>query len=172
MKIKFIPTFLIIIFILIFIFFYKGLNNSSIYTPKSNLKKEIPNFFAKEFKTNKKINSLDIFVDDQYYIFNIWASWCVPCRTEHPLLMNLSKQENLKIIGLNYKDNYDNAKKFLNELQNPFDIILLDNDGPIAIEWGAYGVPETFLIKKSKVVKKIIGPLTNKTINEIKELIE
>ena len=112
MKIKFIPTILIIIFILIFIFFYKGLNNSSIYTPKSNLKKEIPNFFAKEFKTNKKINSLDIFVDDQYYIFNIWASWCVPCRTEHPLLMNLSKQENLKIIGLNYKDNYDNAKKF------------------------------------------------------------
>ena len=172
MRIKFFPIILIIIFIFIFIFFYKGLNNSSIYTPKSNLEKEIPNFSAKEFKTNKETNSSDIFVDDEYYIFNIWASWCIPCRAEHSFLMNLSKQENLKIIGLNYKDNHDNAKNFLNELENPFEVILLDNDGTVAIEWGAYGVPETFLINKSKIIKKIIGPITSKTATEIKELIE
>ncbi len=172
MKIKFIPSVLIVTFIFIFIFLYKGLNNSSIYTPKSNLNKEIPNFFAKEFETNIEINSLDIFVGDEFYILNIWASWCIPCRTEHPFLVNLSKQENLKIIGLNYKDKIDNAKSFLSELQNPFDTIFLDNDGTIAIEWGAYGVPETFLINKKRIIKKIIGPITNDTIIEIKALIE
>ncbi len=172
MKINFFPTILIIIFIFIFIFFYKGLNNSSIYTPKLNLKKEIPNFSAKEFKTNKQIDSLDIFVGDKFYILNIWASWCIPCRAEHPFLINLSKETNLKMIGLNYKDNYDNAKNFLSELQNPFDIIFLDNDGTVAIEWGAYGVPETFLINKQKIIKKIVGPITNDTFYEIKELIK
>tara|TARA_B100000963_G_scaffold353044_1_gene367150 strand:+ start:1005 stop:1523 length:519 start_codon:yes stop_codon:yes gene_type:complete len=172
MKIKFIPSFLIVIFIFIFIFLYKGLNNSSIYVPNSNLNKKIPNFSAKEFKTNMEINSLDIFVGDEFYILNIWASWCIPCKTEHPFLVNLSKQENLKIIGLNYKDKIDNAKSFLSELQNPYDIIFLDNDGTIAIEWGAYGVPETFLINKKSIIKKIIGPITNDTMTEIKELIK
>ncbi len=172
MKIKFIPSFLIVIFIFIFIFLYKGLNNSSIYVPNSNLSKKIPNFSAKEFKTNMEINSLDIFVGDEFYILNIWASWCIPCKTEHPFLVNLSKQENLKIIGLNYKDKIDNAKSFLSELQNPYDIIFLDNDGTIAIEWGAYGVPETFLINKKSIIKKIIGPITNDTMAEIKELIK
>ena len=75
---------------------------------------------------------------------NIWASWCVPCRDEHPFLMNLSDEKNIKIIGLNYKDNNENAKNFLSILNNPYDTILLDLDGTIAIEWGAYGVPESF----------------------------
>ncbi len=172
MKIKFFPLTLIIIFIFIFFFFYKGLNNSSIYSPKLNFEKEIPNFSTKEFVSNKEINSFDVFKDDNFYIFNIWASWCIPCKTEHAFLVNLSKQDNINIIGLNYKDNYDNAKSFLDELQNPFDIVLLDNDGTIAIEWGAYGVPETFLIKEKKIIKKIIGPITKDTLIEIKELIK
>ncbi len=172
MKIKFFPLTLIVIFIFIFFFFYKGLNNSSIYSPKSNFEKEIPNFVAKEFVSNKEINSFDIFTDDNFYILNIWASWCIPCKVEHSFLVNLSKQDNINIIGLNYKDNYDNAKSFLDELQNPFDIVLLDNDGTIAIEWGAYGVPETFLIKEKKIIKKIIGPITKDTLIEIKELIK
>ena len=86
--------------------------------------------------------------------------------------MSLSKEENLKIIGLNYKDKKDNAKNFLNELNNPYDLILIDEDGTIAIEWGAFGVPETFLIYKNRIVKKIIGPLNNKSLLEIKKLIK
>ena len=137
-----------------------------------NLEKEIPNFSTKVFETNKVINSLDIFVDNEFYILNIWASWCIPCRAEHPFLVDLSKHKNLKMIGLNYKDNFGNAKNFLDELQNPFDIILLDDDGTIAIELGDYGVPESFLIYKKKIIKKIIGPITNEILIEIKGLIK
>ena len=103
---------------------------------------------------------------------NIWASWCAPCRDEHPFLLNLGKQDNLEIIGLNYKDNTENAKKFLKELNNPYKVILTDKDGIIAIEWGAYGVPETFLIYDKKIIKKYIGPLNLNSLLEIKELIK
>ena len=103
---------------------------------------------------------------------NIWASWCVPCRDEHPFLMNLSNQKNLEIIGLNYKDDNKKAKIFLKELDNPYKIIFSDISGTIAIEWGAYGVPETFLISDKKIIKKFIGPLDNSSLIEIKKLIK
>ena len=103
-------------------------------------------------------------------MLNIWASWCVPCKEEHKYLMDLSKKENIKIIGQNYKDKFVNAKNFLIKLDNPYDLIFSDNDGTIAIEWGAYGVPESFLIKNNQIIKKIIGPLNEKLFSEIKEL--
>ena len=103
---------------------------------------------------------------------NIWSSWCAPCRDEHQYLMELSKEKNLEIIGLNYKDNTLNAKKFLNELKNPYSNIILDSDGLIAIEWGAYGVPESFLIYDKSIIKKIIGPLNENLVFEINELIK
>ena len=103
---------------------------------------------------------------------NIWASWCVPCREEHSFLMDLSEKTNIKIIGLNYKDNFKNAKKFLNEMNSPYQIILEDADGTISIEWGAYGVPETFLIHEKNIIKKIIGPITEDSFQEIKKLIK
>mgnify|MGYP001183069113 FL=1 len=88
-------------------------------------------------------------------MLNVWSSWCAPCRYEHEFLINLNKEKNLKIIGLNYKDNIENAKNYLKELSNPYDILILDKNGLIAIEWGAYGVPETFLIYEKKNFKKI-----------------
>jgi len=103
---------------------------------------------------------------------NIWSSWCMPCRDEHPFLMSLSEQKNLEIIGLNYKDTNDKAQGFLTELDNPYDTVILDNDGIIAIEWGAYGVPESFLIYDKKIIKKIIGPLNSNLLKEINEIIE
>ena len=172
MKIKFFPTFLIIFFIVIFITFYKGLQNSNIYTPKVDITKNIPSFKAKIFGSDNKINSEEIFKKDKFYLMNIWASWCVPCRDEHAFLINLSKQKNIEIIGLNYKDNYQNAKFFLDDLNNPYKIIILDTDGTIAIEWGAYGVPETFLINNKKIIKKIIGPINEDSLVEIKKLIK
>ena len=74
---------------------------------------------------------------------NIWASWCVPCRDEHPFLINLSNQRNIEIIGLNYKDDVEKAKLF-KKFDSPYKFIFSDIDGTIAINWGAYGVPETF----------------------------
>ena len=86
--------------------------------------------------------------------------------------MSLSSQKNLEIIGLNYKDNIENAKNFLKELDNPYTIILSDMDGTKAIEWGAYGVPETFLIYNKKIIKKIIGPINKTLFLEIKKIIK
>ena len=172
MKIKIFPLFLVIIFFIIFIIFYKGLQNSNIYTPNITIKKDIPNFEAQIFETNNKINSKDIFIGEKYYLMNIWSSWCIPCRDEHNFLISLSNQKNIEIIGLNYKDNYKSAKDFLNELGNPYNLIFFDKDGIIAIEWGAYGVPESFLIYKNKVIKKIIGPINKDSLLEINKLIK
>ena len=170
MKTKIFPIFLIVSFSIIFFVFYKSLQNTNVYTPEIKSEIKIPNFDAKEFFSKDKINSDQIFIGSDYYLLNIWASWCVPCKEEHKYLMDLSKKENIKIIGQNYKDNFDNAKNFLINLDNPYDLIFLDNDGTIAIEWGAYGVPETFLIKNNLIIKKIIGPLNEKLLFEIKEL--
>ena len=172
MKIKIFPTLLAAFFIIIFFVFYKGLQNSNIYTPNVNIEKSIPSFKAKMFLTNKKIRSEDIFNSNQFYLLNIWSSWCIPCRDEHPFLMNLSAQKNIKIIGLNYKDNNEKAKIFLNEFSNPYDKILLDENGTLAIEWGAYGVPESFLIYNKKIIKKIIGPLDENLLYEIEKMIK
>jgi len=172
MKIKILPLVLVISFLIIFLIFYKGLNNSNIYTPETNLKKDVPNFETKIFNSEKLIRSDEIFENDKFYLVNIWASWCVPCRKEHPFLVDLNKKKNLEIVGLNYKDNKKNAKIFLDDLGNPYDIILMDQDGTISIEWGAYGVPETFLIYNKKIIKKIIGPLDLKKVFEINELIK
>ena len=103
---------------------------------------------------------------------NIWASWCIPCKEEHSFLLNLSDQNNIEIVGLNYKDDKKNANKFLKELNSPYDVILSDKDGLIAIEWGAYGVPETFLIFNKQIIKKYIGPLNINSLLEIKKLIQ
>tara|TARA_B100000902_G_scaffold396964_1_gene459332 strand:- start:979 stop:1494 length:516 start_codon:yes stop_codon:yes gene_type:complete len=159
------------IFLIIFLFFFKGLQNTNVYTPEVN-KFFFPSFEAKIFESKNKINSNEIFDKKKFYLFNIWASWCGPCRTEHSLLMNLKNQKNIEVIGLNYKDDNKKAKNFLEELGNPYETILSDEDGTIAIEWGAYGVPESFLIYENKIIKKIKGPINNNSLLEIKELIK
>ena len=156
-----------------FVVFYKGLNHSNTYTPKSNDKKNIPIFKAKDFNSNTFIRSEKIFEEDIFYIVNIWASWCIPCRTEHPLLMGLSKNQTVKLIGLNYRDNLNNAKNFINEFGNPYSQIIIDYDGTLSVEFGAYGVPETFIIDKNKIIiKKFIGPINKKIVEEIKLIIK
>ena len=172
MKKKILPFFITLAFTMIFIIFYKGLDDNNIYTPKNNKHYEIPLFITKEFYSESVTSSKEIFELDQIYLVNIWSSWCVPCRQEHPLLMNLKKKNKVNIIGLNYKDNKKNAETFLKELGNPYEKIFIDLDGTLAIEWGAYGVPESFLISNNKIIKKYIGPLNDKLINQIKEIVK
>ena len=162
---------IIIFFIFVFAIFYKGLNKPNLYSPNANIK-SIPEFNSETLIKKKSLNSKDIFNKNKFYLLNIWASWCVPCRDEHPLLINLSKNTTIEIIGLNYKDNLDNAEKFINELGNPYTTILLDRDGTKAIEWGAFGIPENFLIYENKIIKRYIGPLNSKLVEEIKNYIE
>ena len=172
MKIKIFPTFLIISLLTIFIIFYKGLQNPNIYTPNTNIEKNIPIFETKIFDSEDTVNSKNFFLDNKFYLLNIWASWCVPCRNEHSFLISLSKKRDIEIIGLNYKDNIKNAKNFIRELGNPYSVIFLDLDGTISIEWGAYGVPETFLIYDKKIIKKIIGPINDDSFAEIEKMIK
>jgi cytochrome c biogenesis protein CcmG/thiol:disulfide interchange protein DsbE len=169
MKNKFSLIIIIIFLSFCFVVFYKGLDNSSTYAPKIDDKKTIPIFEAKDFNSNIYIDSKKIFDEDIFYIVNIWASWCVPCRTEHPLLMELSKNQSAKLIGLNYRDKLDNAKNFINEFGNPYSQIIIDSNGTLSVEFGAYGVPETFIIgKNKKIIKKFIGPINNDIVEEIK----
>ena len=173
MKNKFILFIMIMSVSFCFIVFYKGLDNLNTYAPKIKNTKSIPIFEAKDFNSSAYLNSQKIFGENTFYIVNIWASWCVPCRTEHPFLMELSKNQSVKLIGLNYRDNLKNAKKFINELGNPYSQILIDTDGTLGVEFGAYGVPESFIIDKNKkILRKIIGPINKEILEEIKLIIK
>lgn len=98
-------------------------------------------------------------------LVNVWASWCGPCRDEHPFLMALSQDKRFSIAGLNYKDAPENARRFLGGLGNPYSAIGVDSAGRAAIEWGVYGVPETFLVgKDGKIVFKHVGPLSEQAV--------
>ena len=165
-------TFFILISFLIFVFliFYKSLDKSTLYEPKREIE-NIPKFTAKFLFETIETSTEKIFNQDKFYLLNIWASWCLPCRKEHSLLMSLSKNDELEIIGLNYKDSNSNAKNFLNDLGNPYKKILIDKDGTRAIELGAFGVPETFLIYRNRIIKKFIGPLDLNMVDEIKKII-
>jgi len=167
MKNKLLPLSITFVFIIIFIIFFKGLQNTNIYTPETKTIYEVPSVSVKLFNSNEIVNTLEIFNSDKFYLLNIWSSWCVPCRKEHSILMELKKNNKLKVIGMNYKDSKENAKNFLKELGNPYDQIIFDSKGTNAIEWGAYGVPESFLINNNKIIKKYIGPLNKVSIEEI-----
>ena len=172
MKKKLIYLFISSIFLFIFIVFFLGLNKENLYTPKEVKNKNLVIFDSNELYSNKEFNSKEIIDNNKFTLINIWSSWCVPCRSEHSILMSLSKNSDLYILGLNYKDKKNNSIKFLEELGNPFSKILIDPDGTISISLGAYGVPETFLVNnKSEIIKKYIGPLTNDNISEIKKII-
>ncbi len=172
MKNRLLPIFITSIFVIIFIFFYKGLKNTNVYTPEIKINNTIPSFTGDLFYSDEIINSSYFFKPDEFYLLNIWSSWCVPCRNEHTLLMSLKESKKIKVVGINFKDKKINAEKFLFELGNPYEKIIFDQEGIIAIEWGAYGVPESFLIKDGIIIKRYIGPLDKKLTKEIEYIIK
>ena len=105
---------------------------------------------------------------DKVSVVNVWASWCVPCHDESPLLTELGKDSRLQVIGINYKDSPENARRFLGRYGNPFGMIGVDGNGRAAIEWGVYGVPETFIVgREGKIVYKLVGPITPDNLNRV-----
>ena len=166
-RFSFIFIFLIITFIL-FVLFNSLFENNNYIHKKTN---KIENIQIEEFYSGNNFKLKELFGNEKYIIINIWASWCVPCRQEHKFIKKISEINNLKLIGLNYKDKRDNAQKFLDELGNPYDIILKDEDGTKSIFLGAYGVPETFIIDEElNILRKYIGPINLENEIEIKNL--
>ena len=101
-------------------------------------------------------------------VVNVWASWCVPCHDEAPLLTELGQDKRLQLVGINYKDAPDNARRFLGRYGNPFGIVGVDGNGRAAIEWGVYGVPETFVVgRDGTIVYKLVGPVTPENIDSV-----
>ncbi len=169
MKKKIIFSSIVLFCLFVFFIFFKSIYKENYYTPQI-LTKNLISFKSKDLFTEEIVNSDHLFKNEKFIVINIWASWCVPCLQEHKYLMNLKNNSSINLIGLNYKDKENNAKKFIYKNGNPYDTILIDDDGVISIELGAYGVPETFIIYNSKIIKKYIGPLSQKNIIEIKKI--
>ena len=170
MKVRLSFIFLFILVSIIAVIFYKSLFEQTNYIPK-NISIKIENISIKEFKTENNFFLKNLFKDEKLIAINIWASWCIPCRQEHKHIKNLSEIDNLKLVGLNYKDKTKNAENFLKEFGNPFDIILSDKDGTKSIFLGAYGVPETLILDRElKILKKYVGPINSEIVDEIKNL--
>ena len=102
---------------------------------------------------------------DAVSVVNVWASWCVPCHDEAPLLMQLAQDRRIRLVGINYKDAADNARRFLGRHGNPFDAVGADANGRASIEWGVYGVPETFVVgRDGRIAYKLVGPITEQNL--------
>ncbi len=101
-------------------------------------------------------------------VVNVWASWCVPCHDEAPLLMQLAQDNRLRLVGINYKDEPENARRFLGRYGNPFAAAGADRSGRAAIEWGVYGVPETFVVgRDARIAYKLVGPITPENLTSV-----
>jgi len=161
-----------ILFSAIFVILYLSLGNEKIYDTEDLVGKKIPEVEINLFETSGVLNTKE-FTNNEFTILNFWASWCAPCRKEHPNLVRLSKITNLKMVGINFKDDKSNAKNFLQENGNPFDILAKDKLGKKSVNFGIYGIPETILIDSElKILKKYIGPLNIKDINEIRKIVK
>ena len=161
-----------ILFSFLFIILYSSLDNERIYNTKDLIGKKISQVEINLFQSNETINTEE-FINNEYTILNFWASWCAPCKKEHPNLVRLSKIKNIKLVGVNIKDNVESAKSFLKENGNPFDILAEDKNGKNSVNFGVYGIPETILIDSElKILKKYIGPLNIKDVNEIRKLVK
>ena len=168
---KIIKSIIVFLFIFVLLVFYNSLNRETNYSTDYLVGNKLANINLKSFDDNKIYTNED-FKKSRYTLINFWASWCAPCRVEHPYLMQLSKEKNLKILGVNFKDKKINASKFLNELGNPYYYMAKDTSGKQSVNFGIYGIPESILINNETIVlKKFVGPLNNQNLNDIKEII-
>lgn len=157
----------LLLFIVLSVFLALGLKLKPSEIPSPLLNKTAPAFSAPKLNLpNEKLSPADL--KGKVWLFNVWASWCVSCRAEHPIINQLAQQQAAIIVGLNYKDDPDAAKKWLETLGNPYNDSVMDADGRIGIDWGVYGVPETFVMDKQGMVRyKHTGPVTEDDVQQI-----
>ena len=168
----FIVPFLFFILILLAFFYLLMTERNPSELPSNLLNKNVPKFEANSLIKNEKFISSEEF-GNEIVLVNFFATWCKPCLEEHSYIKRFSSEKKIRIIGINYKDNKKATINWLNKLGNPYSDIPIDKDGRIAIEWGVYGIPETFLINSKGVIKhKHIGPVTEKIYKKINILVE
>jgi len=133
--------------------------------PSVLIDKKIPTFEAESLLNKKKSISNNAFGTDTTLV-NFFATWCGPCRDEHVYLKRLSNEKGLKIIGVNYKDDPNKTVEWLKELGNPYSDVIVDSKGLIGIDWGVYGIPETYIVNSKGIIKyRLVGSITKKNYN-------
>ena len=154
---------LIIFFCIILVFsYFLIIKRDPSELPSALINKKAPMFKTTSLFDEKPILAKEIF-GEETIIVNFFATWCIPCRAEHSFIEKLSKNKNIKVIGINYKDDPKKTIAWLKELGNPYDVIGVDINGSIGLDWGVYGLPETFIVNKNSIITyKQVGPITKK----------
>lgn len=150
----------LIIFIVLAGFLYTGLSLKPREVPSPFINKPAPEFQLQNLHSmNELFSNNDM--KGKVWLLNVWASWCVACRQEHPVLIEMARRDEVPIYGLNYKDAPTNARRWLDQHGDPYKLSAVDYEGKVGIDYGVYGVPETFIIDKQGVIRhKVIGPVS------------
>ncbi len=154
------------VFIVLCAFLLVGLWRDPREVPSPLIGKPAPEFkLAQLHEPSKTLGPADL--KGQVWLLNVWASWCVSCREEHPLLVGLAKAKLVPIVGLDYKDDTAAGKRWLAQHGDPYTVSVVDRDGRVGIDWGVYGVPETFVVDKAGTIRyKQIGPVTAEALEQ------
>jgi cytochrome c biogenesis protein CcmG/thiol:disulfide interchange protein DsbE len=164
MKAKFLIP--LVLFVGLVVFLAIGLNRDPHEVPSPLINKVAPAFEVSQLAEPNKTFSPES-MKGQVWVLNVWASWCVACREEHPVLVELAKSQMAPVIGLDYKDKREDALAMLAKQGNPYVLSAFDSNGRVGIDYGVYGVPETYIIDKAGVIRfKHIGPLTMNLLNQ------
>ncbi len=156
----------LVIFLVLAAFLYVGLGLNPREVPSPLINKPAPAFSLPQLKDPTKQFSPEE-MKGKVWLLNVWSSWCVSCREEHPILMSLARQNVVPIYGLDYKDKKEDAEMWLRNGGDPYTLSVMDRDGRIGIDYGVYGVPETYVIDKQGVIRyKEIGPVTSQNLSE------
>jgi len=156
----------LLVFLVVGVFLFLSLNSDPNKLPSPLVGKKFPIIEGTDFYSNETVKLNDL-MDNNLALVNVWASWCVTCRKEHQVIMNIAKNTNLKLIGINYKDTKSDGREYLKVMGNPFDEIVFDPNGEIGMELGVYATPETFLIsREGLIIHKHIGEITKEIWNE------
>ena len=165
----------LVLFLVLSVFLYKGLGRDTREVPSPLIGKAAPTFVLPMLHTpDKKFATQEM--QGQVWLLNVWASWCGTCKDEHPLLMQLSRENIVPIVGLDYKDKREDGEATLKKAGDPYSLVIADADGKVGFDYGVYGVPETYVIDKQGIIRyKLIGAVTPQNLSEtlmplIKEL--